>query len=353
MSEINQPIDIDLVKNLSPFNDLSDTHVKDILKDATLKSLASGKMLFKRGDISENCYYLLNGSVDLLNENFEITAISSSTLSSNNNAALHPLDNQQPHQYSAVTTEKSLILIVDRNHMDIVLTWDQAGNYLVTDLAHEDSIERDWMTCLLESNLFSQIPPANIQQLFCTFHQKIAVKGDTIVTEGQQGDHFYVLESGQANVIKQTDSGQKTIASLGTGDFFGEEALVGNTTRNASIVMTSNGSLMYLTKDDFKRLLQEPVQDFISIDELDKLNSTSSPFVLVDVRLPGEYKFDKLDGSINIPLNRLRERLATLDSNATYIVLCDGGRRRELGAYLLTEAGFTTKILNKTTNTSH
>ena len=129
--------------------------------------------------------------------------------------------------------------------------------------------------------------------------------------------------------------------------------MVGNTTRNDSIVMTSNGNLMYLTKDDFRRLLQEPVQDFISIDELDKLNSTSSPFVLVDVRLPGEYKFDKLDGSINIPLNRLRERLATLDSNATYIVLCDGGRRRELGAYLLTEAGFTTKILNKTTSTTH
>ncbi len=353
MSENNHPINTDLVKNLSPFNDLSDTHVKDILKRATLKSFASGKMLFKRGDISEDCYYLLNGSVDLLNESFEITAISSSTLSSDNDAALHPLDNQQPHQYSAVTTGKSLILIVDKNHMDVVLTWDQAGNYLVTDLANEDSIERDWMTCLLESNLFAQIPPANIQQLFCTFHQKNAAKGDTIVTEGLQGDHFYVLESGQANVIKQTDNGQETIASLNAGDFFGEEALVGNTTRNASIVMASNGSLMYLTKDDFKRLLQEPVQDFISMDELDKLNSTSSPFVLVDVRLPGEYKFDKLDGSINIPLNRLRERLATLDSNSTYIVLCDGGRRRELGAYLLTEAGLTTKILNKTTNPSH
>ncbi len=352
MSEKNLSINIDLVKNLSPFNDLSDTHVKDILKHATLKPLASGKMLFKRGESSENCYYLINGAVDLLNESFEITAISSAA-SSSNNAALHALDNQQPHQYSAVTTSKSLILIVDKNHMDIVLTWDQAGNYLVTDLSQEDSIERDWMTCLLESNLFSQIPPANIQQLFCTFHQKSALKGETIVTEGQPGDHFYVLEKGQANVIKQTDSGQHVIASLNTGDFFGEEALVGNTTRNASIAMATNGSLMYLTKDDFKRLLQEPVQDFITLDELEKLQSTSLPVVLVDVRLPGEYKFDKLDGSINIPLNRLRGRLTSLDPNATYIVLCDGGRRRELGAYLLTEAGFTTKILNKSTNTTH
>ena len=352
MSETNLPINIDLVKNLSPFNDLSDRHVKDILKHATLKSLASGKMLFKRGESPEHCYYLINGAVDLLNESFEITAISSAT-SPNNNAALHPLDNQQPHQYSAVTTSKSLILIVDKNHMDIVLTWDQAGNYLVTDLSQEDSIERDWMTCLLESSLFSQIPPANIQQLFCTFHQRDVIKDEAIVTEGQQGDHFYALEKGHANVIKQTDDGQHVIASLNTGDFFGEEALVGNTTRNASIVMATNGSLMYLTKDDFKRLLQEPVQDFITLDELEKLQGASLPVVLVDVRLPGEYKFDKLDGSINIPLNRLRERLPTLDSNATYIVLCDGGRRRELGAYLFTEAGFTTKILNKTTNTTH
>lgn len=345
MSNTSPPLDISRVKNLSPFNDLSDSHIKDILSHSHTKSLSNGKMLFKRGENSTECYYLIEGAVDLLNENFEISPITAGDKSS-----LHPLDNQLPHSYSAVTTTKSLILVVDKNHMDIVLTWDQAGNYLVTDLSQEDSIERDWMTCLLESSLFSQVPPANIQQLFSTFHQKSFTNGDTIIAEGEQGDHFYVLESGHADVTQQTDSGPKKIASLKPGDFFGEEALVGNTTRNASVTMTGNGSTMYLTKDDFKRLLQEPVQDFIDTDELDNLQSGTTPVVLVDVRLPSEYKFDKLDGSVNIPLNRLRDKFNTLDSNATYIVFCDGGRRRELGAYLLTEAGFTTKILNKTAN---
>lgn len=348
MNDSSHQLDVNLVKKLSPFNGLSHTHIKDILKHSTLKSLASGKMLFKRGNLSSDCYYLINGSIDLLDENFEISAISST-----DSAALHPLDNQQPHQLSAVTTSKSLILVVDKNHMDIVLTWDQAGNYLVTDLSQEDSLERDWMTCLLESSLFSQIPPANIQQLFCTFRQKHATQGEVIIAEGQQGDNFYVIESGQANVVKQTDDEKNVIATLNTGAFFGEEALVGNTTRNASIIMANNGSLMYLTKEDFKRLLQEPVQQFISLEELDKLSNDTSPTTLIDVRLPDEYEFDKLEGSINIPLNQLRDRLGELDKNITYIVLCDGGRRRELGAYLLAEAGFTTKILNKTANTAH
>ena len=348
MSNKSLSLDIKRVKNFSPFNDLSDSHIKDILSRSHFKSLSNGKMLFKRGENSTECHYLIEGAIDLLNENFEISPIAAG-----DEASLHPLDNQLPHSYSAVTTTKSLILVVDKNHMDVVLTWDQAGNYLVTDLSQEDSIERDWMTCLLESSLFSQIPPANIQQLFSTFHQKHFAKGDTIIAEGQQGDHFYVLESGRADVIQQTGSGPTKIASLGPGDFFGEEALVGNTTRNASITMASDGSTMYLTKDDFKRLLQEPVQEFIDADELDRLRDSPTPVVLVDVRLPSEYKFDKLDGSINIPLNRLRDKFETLDSNATYIVFCDGGRRRELGAYLLTEAGFNTKILNKTTNSAY
>ncbi|OUS26694.1 hypothetical protein A9Q99_15820 [Gammaproteobacteria bacterium 45_16_T64] len=343
MSEDQFPLHIDRVRKLSPFNDLSDSHIREILKHSATKSLASGKMLFKRGENSKVCYYLLEGAIDLLNESFEISALHADTP-----ATLHPIDNQLPHQLSAVTTGKSLVLMVDKNHMDIVLTWDQAGNYLVTDLASEGSIERDWMTCLLESSLMAQVPPANIQQLFVAFHQKSVKEGDTIVQEGQHGDQFYVLESGQANVLQSIAGQQKIVAQLSVGNYFGEEALVGNTTRNASIIMTSNGSLMYLTKEDFKRLLQEPVQQFIDHSELDVLLGKNRSICLVDVRLPGEYKFDKLDGSINIPLNQLRDKFASLSKDSTYIIFCDGGRRSELGAYLLTEAGFDTKILKKT-----
>lgn len=342
MSNTNIPLDIAKVRKLSPFNDLSDSHVKEILKHATLKSFASGKMIFKRGESSNACFYLLEGSIDLLNESFDISAVNA-----NQPSSLHPIDNQLPHQFSAVTTSKALILKVDKNHMDIVLTWNQAGNYVVTDLAHEDSIERDWMTCLLESDLMSQVPPANIQQLFSAFHQQHVQTGETIITEGQHGDRFYVLENGQANVLQTQDGQQQVVATLGVGNYFGEEALVGNTTRNASIVMTSNGSVMYLIKEDFKRLLQEPIQQFIDHSELDELLQTQTSVCLIDVRLPSEYKFDKLEGSMNIPLNQLRDKFSTLSKESTYIIFCDGGRRSELGAYLLTEAGFETKILKK------
>ena len=49
-----------------------------------------------------------------------------------------------------------------------------------------------------------------------------------------------------------------TLATLDDGDAFGEEALLSDAKRNASITMTSDGELVRLTKDDFIELIKKP-----------------------------------------------------------------------------------------------
>jgi rhodanese-related sulfurtransferase len=210
---------------------------------------------------------------------------------------------------------------------------------------NEDS---DWMEALLASDLFASIPPANIQQLFVKFAEKEVHLGDVVIREGDDGDCFYVIKEGRALVTRGSGSSLQTLAALKNGDCFGEDALIGETKRNATITMTSDGVLMTLGKDDFIKLLKEPVIQSITEEQLEKLEEEGDEgVVLIDVRLPLEYKHDHLPHARNIPLPELRREMRDMEKVFTYVVTCDGGRRAEIAAYLLNEAGLRALVLKR------
>ncbi len=71
---------------------------------------------------------------------------------------------------------------------------------------------------------------------------------------------------------------------------------------------------------------------------------------LVDVREPDEYEEGHVPGAINIPVDRLPDRVDELDRSAPVHVICASGRRSAAMADFLTEAGFdATSVAGGTT----
>ena len=130
---------------------------------------------------------------------------------------------------------------------------------------------------------------------------------------------------------------------MGVGDTFGEEALISETRRNATVTMLTDGSLMRLGKEDFKTLLNEPMLDWVSHQEARQIVAKGGKWL--DVRLPSEFEAYHETGAINIPLYFIRLKLGTLDPSLTYVVCCDTGRRSSAGAFILNERGFDTRVL--------
>lgn len=89
--------------------------------------------------------------------------------------------------------------------------------------------------------------------------------GDAVITHGEVGDRFYVIESGTAEVFVENEAQPRTV--LSTGDYFGELALLYGVHRTATVRAASPLSVLWLRKGDFERLLASHVAASARVDE--------------------------------------------------------------------------------------
>lgn len=97
--------------------------------------------------------------------------------------------------------------------------------------------------------------------------------GSTIITEGDPGDAFYLLESGEADAFKAGIEGP--VKSYRRGDYFGELALLDDKPRAASIIATTEVKVAKLGRDGFKRLLG-PVEQIMRRTDYDSRPTSSA-----------------------------------------------------------------------------
>jgi CRP-like cAMP-binding protein len=328
----------ELLAKFTPFNTLAFEYLNNVIEKASLKKFEKGAIIFKRGRELGQVYYLVDGFVDLIDSQFAITSLSSKP-----EPYRFVLDSASPTQVSAIAKSAVTMLTVERDFLDLVMAWSETGSEeSIEDVVPETMEDGDWMSCLLQSPLFNKIPPGNIRQLFVRFRAHKVTADEVILTEGERGDYFYVLASGSATVL---DAQGKILAALRPGDYFGEEALVGDTTRNATVKMLTAGKLMRLVKADFITLLQEPVRSFMTYEELQAHINNNVHVQIIDVRLPLERRFQSVANSRNIPLNQLRKTIPQLDTSCVYVVSDDAGRRSDVALQLLTQAGLDAFIL--------
>ena len=336
-----EQVSTELLRAFSPLDGLKRDNLAALARKVQIRELSPGQLLFKEGDTEKRTIYVVSGVLELMDETRVIGKIEGGT-----EKARNPVAPVYPRRLSARARDRVQFLSIDSDLLDVMLTWDQTGTYEVSELqGQSDQGGEDWMTMLLQTKAFHKIPPANIQAIFMRMQQINYHAGDVILKQGAEGDFFYVLIRGAALVTRETPLSKEGIklAELRVGDTFGEEALISEAKRNATVTMQSDGSVMRLGKEDFKTLLNEPMLDWVSLAEAEEIVRGGGQWL--DVRLPSEYENKHLDGAINIPLYFIRLKLSTLDSNMKYVLCCDTGRRSSAGAYILSERGYNAYVL--------
>ncbi len=329
-----------ILKTLTPLDGLKAENLQALVKKTTIQELSSGRFLFKEGDQEKRTIYVLKGEVELRTDTKVVRVVKAG-----DSDAKHPLAPMLPRKVNARARTDIEFISIDSDLLDVMLTWDQTGSYEVNELRGDDAESDDWMTTLLQAKAFHKIPPANIQAIFMNMQRVSHKAGDTVIKQGDEGDFFYVITDGRCAVTRETPLNKDGIklAELKSGDTFGEEALISEAKRNATVSMLTDGALMRLAKEHFNKLLNEPMLDWVNYKEALEIIGSGGKWL--DVRLPSEFENFHQDGAINIPLYFIRLKLKTLDTAVRYVVCCDTGRRSSAGAYILSERGFDTYVL--------
>ena len=212
--------------------------------------------------------------------------------------AQHPLDPYHPaHKHSAITKEDVSVLTIDRDHLDLVLTWEQV-NYMVTDLLRKTPPNATGCIACWNPACSPRfrLPPTFSGCL--PISNRFRPAGQSDRARGEEGDRFYVVEHGTARITRHIQRRGRAGHS-GNRATFGEEALIGGTVRNATVTMVTDSSLMWLGKINLP-VCCDPVIKTISLTKSDGLRkkgrSASST-----IRLRGEYKHSHIEEAESFP----------------------------------------------------
>jgi CRP/FNR family cyclic AMP-dependent transcriptional regulator len=107
--------------------------------------------------------------------------------------------------------------------------------------------------------LFRELDAATLERLAEVVESRDLSDGDTIFNEGDTGNAVYFIAKGAVKIEKKIDASgtaTKTLAVLGTGEFFGEMSLFDGKPRSAATVALGPGRVYRVVRDAFEALME-------------------------------------------------------------------------------------------------
>ncbi len=84
--------------------------------------------------------------------------------------------------------------------------------------------------------------------------------GEVVVREGERGHTMFVVRSGQVRISKRVRAGERTLAVLGPGEFFGEMAVLSGRPRSATATAQSELTLLELDEKRFDAMIRSQAE---------------------------------------------------------------------------------------------
>jgi CRP-like cAMP-binding protein len=346
-----QAIDDDLLRQLKerfksfraiPFAALSS--LKESLERVVIQP---GETILKAAGSHTDCnFYLINGEVEV-RHSFEQRISLLADERSNNSA----LNDQLVGSGFIRAVRACELLKIEKQLLELLLQPDEQYSlvdvgvdgieFFDTEIISDDS-QKDWQLVFIQSPMAVNLPAQAIEQLFTCMENIEVSAGDVLIRERSEGEFFYLIKRGEV-IINTDKSGAycgETVL-LEPGQYFGDEALVADTVRNATVSMQTDGLVGRINRQGFERIIKANLVTYSDIE-------TNRSADIIDIRFPLERQQQNFAGSLNIPITMLRKGLSALNHDRKYLVAPANDCRSELATYLLRQAGFDASTLRET-----
>ena len=312
-------------------NSFSDESVDLLLKNNPPRYAAAGEIIIRQDEDMNDHFILIDGEIEV-----QRTWSVADGNDKSHTWTLSP-QNEIPATLAAASNGIRVralsdlqYVLLDAVTMDSLLGWINQES-----LPKQESGVFKLMQRIVTTHHF---PKETLEKIVSELKTQKVEEGQVIIREREKGESYYFIEEGEAEVIRSDPFTDEiaVVAHLEEGDCFGEEALIQDGYRNATVKMLSPGRLQVLNKNAFEDHVQPGLIKEINAEEAYK-KLESNEVELLDCRYDMEYEDSRIPNATLIPLHELRDRVHELDSAKSYLVYCRSGKRSKAAAYLLQE----------------
>jgi CRP-like cAMP-binding protein len=320
------------------FSGLSEGALEALSKKLNVLKVAAGTKIIKENTPADSFYLVNKGEVEVLKRTKFGQASKLSIMGYGEGFGEMALLTCS-HRSCSVTAKTDVVLYrISKNDFEDIVNLDAAFLNMLEEKAkgYEDYQKIKML------QPFALLEPEKMLVLIDKMREEKYSPGENIITQGEKGDLYYIIKSGKAAVIRQEkDKEPEQVAVIGSGEGFGEEAIIREKSRSATIRTIEDTTVLVLEKSDFENVLQGSFLewDFPEDIPLEKREQ----FVFIDARIPPEYEEEHIEGAVNIPLESLRQKYLELDPSQEYYTYCTADSRGMAAAFLLRSQGFKAK----------
>eukprot|EP00928_Gymnodinium_smaydae_P061213 TRINITY_DN4534_c1_g2_i1.p1 TRINITY_DN4534_c1_g2~~TRINITY_DN4534_c1_g2_i1.p1 ORF type:complete len:467 (-),score=134.29 TRINITY_DN4534_c1_g2_i1:257-1525(-) len=135
--------------------------------------------------------------------------------------------------------------------------WNVKGEFVAPVYEKSAEAKSRIEKCLEPSFLFSSLEKEDMNTVIMAFKERKADAGERIIQQGDDGESMFLIEEGKVDCYKTIDGAEKVVKTLGSGDVFGELALLYNCPRAASVQTVDAAILWELDRETFNRIVKD------------------------------------------------------------------------------------------------
>jgi len=209
--------------------------------------LESGHRIIQEGDTGDHLYVVTDGSMDCVKVIDGVEMVVKTCVKGDLFGELALLYNC-PRAASVQCREPAVLWELDRATFNNIVM---------------EGVQRKRNQCLSVLSsvpLFSSITRGELENIIDALKMERRPRGDVIISQGEVGDHFYIVYEGQVMASKITEESPEPVMMIHeAGDYFGELALILEEPRAATVVASSDPEVCLLSMDraTFKRITGE------------------------------------------------------------------------------------------------
>jgi len=255
---------LELLNNIPFFDQIGLIGKRKICNNLYLSTFSVGEKIFKQGDKGDAFYIIISGSVSLLQSALFGGASELIKLKPNSYFGEKALLEEAPRAATAIALSKVECWTIDKRSFTTIF-----GSMKE---ALSEAIASD---ALRNVTILKNLSSKQLEVIARSLTSMTYNNDDMIIEQGQDGDSFYIIQSGEVAV----QVNHIEVAKLGVGSFFGELALLKNEKRNATVISKEVTSCLVMKRDEFNNLIG-PLESIINSESKKREVSTSEKNLL-------------------------------------------------------------------------